>query len=69
MFVNKLIYNNIYKHLNIKKFLELIQEFYQFGLIQLKVKLISHNYCLDIQDLNTFNIFDDFVLYAKIVSK
>ena len=50
-------------------FIELIQEFYQFGLIQPKVKLMSHNYYLDIQDLNTFNISDGFVLYEKIVSK
>jgi len=50
-------------------FIESIQEFYQFGLIQPKVKLMSHNYYLDIQDLNTFNISDGFILYEKIVSK
>ena len=50
-------------------FIELIQEFYQFGLIQPKVKLMSDNHYLDIQDLNTFNISDTFVLYEKIVSK
>ena len=50
-------------------FIELIQEFNKFGLIQPKVKLMSHNYYLDIQDLNTFNISDGFVLYEKIGSK
>ena len=50
-------------------FIELIQQLYQFGLIQPKVKLMSHNYYLDIQDLNTFNISDGFILYEKIVSK
>jgi hypothetical protein len=50
-------------------FIQLIQEFYQFELIQPKVKLMSHNYYLDIQDLNTFNISDGFILYEKIVSK
>ena len=50
-------------------FIELTQEFYQFGLIQPKVKLMSHNYYLDIQNLNTFNISDGFILYEKIVSK
>ena len=34
-----------------------------------KVKLMSHNYYLNIQDLNTFNISDGFILYGKIVSK
>jgi hypothetical protein len=50
-------------------FIESIQQLYQFGLIQPKVKLMSHNYYLDIQDLNTFNISDGFILYEKIVSK
>ena len=50
-------------------FIESIQQFYQFGLIQPKVKLMSHNYYLNIQDLNTFNISDGFILYEKIVSK
>jgi hypothetical protein len=50
-------------------FIELIQELYQFGLIQPKVKLMSHNYYLDIEDLTTFNISDGFILYEKIVSK
>ena len=47
---------------------ELTQEFYQFGLINSKIKLMSHNYYLDIEDLNTFNISDGFILYEKIVS-
>jgi hypothetical protein len=50
-------------------FIELIQELYQFGLIQPKVKLMSHNYYVDIEDLTTFNISDGFILYEKIVSK
>lgn len=50
-------------------FIELIQELYQFGLIQPKVKLMSHNYYVDIEDLTTFSISDGFILYEKIVSK
>ena len=50
-------------------FIQLIQEFYQFRLIQSKVKLMSHNYYVDIQDLTTYNISDGFILYEKIVSK
>ena len=49
-------------------FIQLTQEFYQFGLINSKIKLMSHNYYLDIEDLNTFNISDGFILYEKIVS-
>lgn len=33
-------------------FIELIQELYQFGLIHPKVKLMSHNYYLNIKHLN-----------------
>jgi len=55
---------------NIKRiFIQLIQELYQFGLIQPKVKLMSHNYHVDIEDLTTFSISDGFILYEKIVSK
>jgi hypothetical protein len=50
-------------------FIQLIQELYQFGLIQPKVKLMSHNYYVDIEDLTTFSISDGFILYEKIVSK
>jgi hypothetical protein len=50
-------------------FIQLIQEFYQFGLLQPKVKLMSHNYYPDIQDLTTFSSSDGFILYEKIVSK
>jgi len=50
-------------------FIELIQQFYQFGLIQPKVKLISHNYYVDIKDLTTLSISDGFILYEKIVNK
>ena len=50
-------------------FIELIQEFYQFGLINSKVKLMLHNNYIDIEDLTTFNISDGFILYEKIVSK
>ena len=50
-------------------FIELIQEFYQFGLIDSKVKLMLHNDYRDIEDLTTFNISDGFILYEKIVSK
>ena len=50
-------------------FIELIQEFYQFGLIQPKVKLMLHNNYIDIEDLTTFNISYGFILYEKIVSK
>ncbi len=38
-------------------FIQLTQEFYQFGLIDSKVKLILHNNYIDIEDLTTFNIF------------
>jgi hypothetical protein len=48
-------------------FIELTQEFYQFGLINSKVKLMLHNNYIDIEDLNTFNISDGFILYEKIV--
>jgi len=50
-------------------FIELIQQFYQFGLIESKVKLMFHNDSLDIEDLTTFNISYGFILYEKIVSK
>ena len=50
-------------------FIELTQEFYQFGLIESKVKLMFHNDSLDIEDLTTFNISYGFILYEKIVSK
>ena len=50
-------------------FIELIQKFYQFGLIESKVKLMLHNDYVDIEDLTTFNISDGFILYEKIVSK
>lgn len=50
-------------------FIESIQELYQFGLIQPKVKLMSHNYYVDIEDLTTFSISDGFILDEKIVSK
>jgi len=50
-------------------FIELTQEFYQFGLIQPKVKLMLHSNYIDIEDLTTFNISDGFILYEKIVSK
>ena len=50
-------------------FIESIQEFYKFGIVQPKVKLMSHNYYLNIQDLNAFNIFDGFILYEKIIIK
>ena len=50
-------------------FIELIQEFYQFGLIESKVKLMLHNDYVDMEDLTTFNISDGFILYKKIVSK
>ena len=50
-------------------FIELTQEFYQFGLIQPKVKLMLHSNYMDIQNLTTFNISDGFILYEKIVSK
>ncbi|CAN0433531.1 unnamed protein product [Ectocarpus fasciculatus] len=50
-------------------FIELTQEFYQFGLIDSKVKLMLHNYYINIENLTTFNISDGFILYEKIVSK
>jgi hypothetical protein len=50
-------------------FIELTQEFYQFGLIDSKVKLMLHNDYIDIENLTTFNISDGFILYEKIVSK
>lgn len=50
-------------------FIELTQEFYQFGLINSKVRLMLHNNYIDIQDLTTFNISNGFILYEKIVSK
>lgn len=50
-------------------FIELTQEFYQFGLIQSKVKLMLHSNYINIEDLTTFNISDGFILYEKIVSK
>jgi len=50
-------------------FIELTQEFYQFGLINSKVKLMLHNNSIDIEDLTTFNISHGFILYEKIVSK
>ena len=50
-------------------FIESIQEFYKFGLIQSKVKLMSHNYYVDIQYLTLFNSSDGFILYETIVSK
>ena len=52
-------------------FIELTQEFYQFKLILInsKIKLMLHNNYKDIEDLNTFNISDGFILYEKIVSK
>ena len=49
-------------------FIGLTQEFYQFGLIDSKVKLMLHNDYIDIEDLTTFNISDGFILYEKIVS-
>jgi hypothetical protein len=50
-------------------FIELTQEFYQFGLIDSKVKLMLHNDYIDIENLTTFNISDGFILHEKIVSK
>lgn len=50
-------------------FIQLTQQFYQFGLIDSKVKLMLHNSYLDIQELTTSNISDGFILYEKIVSK
>ena len=49
-------------------FIEFTQEFYQFRLIDSKVKLMLHNDYIDIEDLTTFNISDGFILYEKIVS-
>ena len=39
-------------------FIQLTQEFYQFGLIDSKVKLILHNNYIDIEDLTTFNVLE-----------
>lgn len=50
-------------------FIQLTQQFYQFGLIQPKVKLMLHSNYIDIEDLTTFNISDGFILYEKILSK
>lgn len=50
-------------------FIQLIQELYQFGLIQPKIKLMLHNNYIDIENLTTFSISDGFILYEKIVSK
>lgn len=50
-------------------FIQLTQEFYQFGLINSKVKLMLHNNYIDIEDLTTSNISDGFILYEKIVRK
>lgn len=50
-------------------FIQLTQEFYQFGLIDSKVKLILHNNYINIEDLTTFNSSDSFILYEKILSK
>jgi len=50
-------------------FIELTQEFYKFGLINSKVKLMLHNNYIDMEDLTTFNISHGFILYEKIVSK
>ena len=49
-------------------FIELTQEFYQFGLIYPKAKLMLHNDYINIEDLTTFNISDGFIIYEKIVS-
>ena len=49
-------------------FIELIQEFYQFGLIDSKVKLMLHNNDIDIEDLTTFNISDGFIFCEKKIS-
>ena len=55
---------------NIKRiFIELIHKFYQFELIESKVKLLLHHDYVDIEDLTTFNISEGFTLYEKIVSK
>ena len=50
-------------------FIQLTQQFYQFGLINSKVKLMFHNSYLDIQALTTYNISDGFILSEKILSK
>jgi hypothetical protein len=50
-------------------FIELIQEFCQFRLIDSKVKLMLHSDYTYIEDLTTSNISDGFILYEKIVSK
>lgn len=47
-------------------FIQLTQEFYQFGLIDSKVKLMLHNNYIDIEDLTTLNISYSFILYKKI---
>lgn len=47
---------------NKRIFIELTQEFYQFGLIDSKVKLMLHNDYIDIENLTTFNISDGFTL-------
>lgn len=50
-------------------FIQLTQEFYQFELIDFKVKLMLHNNYIDIENLITFNIFNDFIFYEKISNK
>ena len=50
-------------------FIELIHQFYQIRLINSKVKLMPHNNYIDIENLNTSNISDGFILYEKIPNK
>ena len=50
-------------------FIELIRQLYQIRLINSKVKLMSHNNYIDIEELTNFNISDGFILYEKICNK
>jgi hypothetical protein len=50
-------------------FIELIRKFYQFVLVNSKIKLILYSNYIDIENLTTFNIAEGFILYEKIYSK
>ena len=50
-------------------FIELIRQFYQFRLIDSKIKLMLHNSYLNIKALITSNISDGFIIYETILVK
>lgn len=50
-------------------FIQLVQEFNQFDLIESNVKLMLQGSDVEVQNLTTYNISEGFTIYEKIITK